>query len=194
MFEPIAAWTPTLAVAGADFYPHLAIPEWQNSVLVTSLKAGRLTALKLTEDGRSVLKEESYFNGWFGRMRDICISPDGRVFLATSNRDGRGTVRDGDDRIVEISAASTTNLSGLKTIPTLTAYPNPLSGNELSIQYTISSEAELIIYNQLGAELSREKLSPNQNQSSLTLPETSGIYFIKIQNKDGVSGTRVLKF
>lgn len=102
VFEPIAAWTPTLAVAGTDFYDNDAIPEWQNSLLVTSLKASRMVALKLSQDGRLVLQEESFFQNWYGRLRDICISPDGRVFLAVSNKDGRGTVRQGDDRIVEI--------------------------------------------------------------------------------------------
>jgi hypothetical protein len=91
-------------VAGADFYHLGGIPEWQNTLLVTSLKASQLTVLKLSQDGRTVLQEESFFTDWFGRLRDVCISPDGRVFLAVSNRDGRGTVRAGDDRIVEIAA------------------------------------------------------------------------------------------
>lgn len=102
--EPIAAWTPTLAVAGIDFYHHGGITEWRNSLLVTSLKESELTALRLSEDGRSVIQEVSFFDNWFGRLRDVCVSPDGRVFLAVSNRDGRGTVRAGDDRIVEIAS------------------------------------------------------------------------------------------
>jgi len=108
VMEPIAAWTPTLAVAGTDFYSHSAIPEWQNSLLVTSLKASSLAALKLSADGRSVVEEEIFFEDWFGRLRDICTSPDGRVFLAVSNRDGRGTVLPGDDRIVEIVSLNVT--------------------------------------------------------------------------------------
>jgi len=100
--EPIAAWTPTLAVAGTDYYNNNAIPEWKNSLLVTSLKAGKVVALKLHEDGRSVVQEEVFFENWWGRLRDICISPDGRIFIAVSNRDGRGTVHPGDDRIIEI--------------------------------------------------------------------------------------------
>ena len=194
VFEPLAAWTPTLAVAGTDYYPHAAIQEWQNSVLVTSLKAGRLVALKLSDDMRSVIKEEAFFSGWFGRMRDICISPDGRVFLATSNRDGRGTVRIGDDRIVEISAINTTSKIRLNTDPSLLVFPNPLSGKELSIEYTTNSDAVLIIYNPSGVEISRDLLSPNQNKISLSLPDASGVYFIKMINKTGVRGTKVLKF
>lgn len=194
VFEPIAAWTPTLAVAGTDFYPYSAIPEWQNSVLVTSLKAGRMTVLKLSEDGRSVVQEESFFNGWFGRLRDICISPDGRVFLAVSNRDNRGTLRAGDDRIVQIAVLSSAikNLRSLS--PILSVYPNPLSGNELNIEYASSSEAELIIYNQVGAELGRTSLSPTENRINLTLPDAPGVYIIKMLTKDGIHGTKVLKF
>jgi glucose/arabinose dehydrogenase len=102
--EPIAVWTPTLAVAGTEFYHQGSISEWHNSLLVTSLKASQLTALKLSQNGRTVIQEDSFFENWFGRLRDVCISPDGRVFLAVSNRDGRGTVKPGDDRIVEIAA------------------------------------------------------------------------------------------
>lgn len=102
--EPIAAWTPTAAVAGTDFYHVGGIPEWHNSLLVTTLKEAELLALQLSEDGKTVVGEDFYFDNWWGRLRDLCISPDGRVFLAVSNRDGRGTVRPGDDRIVEIAA------------------------------------------------------------------------------------------
>ena len=102
--EPIAAWTPTLAVAGTDFYHLGGITDWQNSLLVSSLKESELTVLRLSEDGRSVIQEDTFFDNWFGRLRDVCTAPDGRVFLAVSNRDGRGSAREGDDRIVEISS------------------------------------------------------------------------------------------
>ncbi len=194
VFEPIAAWTPTLAVAGTDFYPYSAIPEWQNSLLITSLKASMLTTLKLSEDGKSVVHEEAFFQDWFGRLRDICVSPDGRVFLAVSNRDGRGTVRTGDDRIVEIAVRNTTNNKSPGASPVFSVYPNPLSGNELTIEYTSASEAVLFIYNMAGAELSRNNLSPALNNLILTLPDGSGVYFIRMMNKDGIHGTKVLKF
>ena len=194
VFEPIAAWTPTLAVAGTDFYPYPIIPEWHKALLITSLKAGRVVALKLSEDGRSVVHEEAFFNGWFGRLRDICVSPDGRVFLAVSNRDGRGTVQAGDDRIVEIAPRKTTNQTPQYAKPNLWVYPNPLTGNELSIEYSTSSETVLIIYNQMGAELSRKSLSPAQNLTSITLPDLSGIYIIQMVNKGGATGTMILKY
>lgn len=100
--EPIRNWTPTLAVAGLDYYDADAIPFLKNSLLLTTLKERDLRQLKLSTDGRSIEEEVIYFDGVFGRLRDLCISPTGRVFIATSNRDGRGTPRTGDDRIIEL--------------------------------------------------------------------------------------------
>jgi aldose sugar dehydrogenase len=193
IYEPIVAWTPTLAVAGTDFYSHAAIPEWQNSLLVTSLKASRLVALKLSEDGRSIVNESVFFNGWYGRLRDLCISPDGRVFLAVSNRDGRGVVHEGDDRIVEFTVNSTTNHSELPASEGFSVYPNPLIGNELNVDYSIASEGVLVIYNLVGAEVSRNILFPSQNKAVISLPDASGVYFIKILSGNKIQGNKILK-
>jgi hypothetical protein len=38
----------------------------------------------------------------YGRLRVAVIGPDGYLYLATSNRDGRGTVNPGDDKIIRI--------------------------------------------------------------------------------------------
>ncbi|MBK6963103.1 MAG: PQQ-dependent sugar dehydrogenase [Bacteroidales bacterium] len=126
--EPLTAWTPTLAVAGIDFYNHMDIPEWQNSILMTTLKAGKLVSLRLSSDGLSVTEQADWFTGEWGRLRDICISPDGRVFLAVSNRDGRGTPVAGDDRIIEIKVAGPTGLSVQhKKSGIIKIIPNPVS-------------------------------------------------------------------
>jgi len=40
----------------------------------------------------------------FGRIRDVIVGPDGQsLFLTTSNRDGRGQVNHGDDRILQVT-------------------------------------------------------------------------------------------
>ncbi len=98
--EPIRAWTPTIAVAGVEYYDSPAIPAWRNSLLLATLKGG-LRRLQLAPDGRSVVGETTHYSS-LGRLRDICVSPEGRIFICTSNRDGRGSARDGDDRIVEV--------------------------------------------------------------------------------------------
>jgi aldose sugar dehydrogenase len=100
--EPLVTWTPTIAPAGGDFYVADLIPQWKGSLLFVSLKASALYRLTLSSDGRSVSARESLFGGQFGRLRDVLVGPDGAVYVATSNRDGRGSPASDDDRILRI--------------------------------------------------------------------------------------------
>lgn len=92
--EPIKAWTPTLAVSGMDFYNSNLIPQWKNSLLLATLKNSRLMQLKLNDTHTSVTETNEFFANEYGRMRDVCISPDGKVYICTSNG--------GNDKIVVV--------------------------------------------------------------------------------------------
>jgi glucose/arabinose dehydrogenase len=46
--------------------------------------------------------------GRYGRIRTVVKAPDGTLWVTTSNRDGRGSPRAGDDRIVALRVSSTT--------------------------------------------------------------------------------------
>ena len=93
--EPIKAWTPTIATCGLDYYNHDLIPQWKNSLLMATLKNSRLYQLKLNDTFSSISTTNEYFTNKYGRMRDICISPVGKVYICTSNG--------GNDKIIEIS-------------------------------------------------------------------------------------------
>lgn len=43
-----------------------------------------------------------FFAGQFGRIRDAVAAPDGSLWIVTNNTDGRGSPRDGDDRIIRV--------------------------------------------------------------------------------------------
>ncbi len=106
---PLAAWKPTAGVSGIEFYDHEAIPEWRGSILVTSLKNNehqgqRLHQLRLDDEGEKLVEVNSYLVNTFGRLREVMMSPDGRVFIFTSNRELNANrpkkERPGDDKLI----------------------------------------------------------------------------------------------
>ena len=45
----------------------------------------------------------AYFVGEYGRLRTVVVAPDGRLWVTTSNRDGRGAPAAQDDRILVVT-------------------------------------------------------------------------------------------
>jgi glucose/arabinose dehydrogenase len=95
--EPLFAWTPTTAVAGLDFYDHDLIPEWKNSLLLVTLKDATLVQLKLDKAGTKIAGTSEFFKREYGRLRDICVSPTGKVYISSSNGGN-------DDKIIQITS------------------------------------------------------------------------------------------
>ncbi len=63
-----------------------------------SLRGERLWRVPVTANG--VGKALDFFVGNYGRLRTVTAAPDGNLWVTTSNRDGRGDPREGDDRIL----------------------------------------------------------------------------------------------
>ena len=55
--------------------------------------------------GASLGTPRRMLSGRYGRIRTVPAAPDGTMWVATSNRDGRGSPRSGDDRIVAVRVA-----------------------------------------------------------------------------------------
>lgn len=67
---------------------------------LAALRGERVWAIYLDDDGPA--SATAWFEGEFGRIRDVVSGPDGTLWFVTNNTDGRGAPRDGDDRILEV--------------------------------------------------------------------------------------------
>jgi glucose/arabinose dehydrogenase len=73
------------------------------SLFFGGLRGEALLEAKL--DGAKVTAVKKHFLKQYGRIRTVRLGPDGMIYFTTSNRDGRGTVRTGDDKIFRINPA-----------------------------------------------------------------------------------------
>lgn len=78
-----------------------AIPQWEGDLIVAALRGERLWRIPL-RDGELDGDPEERYVGELGRLREVTQAPDGSLWLVTQNRDGRGSPREGDDRIVRV--------------------------------------------------------------------------------------------
>ncbi len=101
--EPLVNWTPTIAPSDIIWYDHPAIPEFQNTLLMTVLKNKMLVRFEFSEDGQSVTNQTEFFQYEWGRLRDICVSPDGKIYLATN---GNTWPSQPPNEIIELSNAN----------------------------------------------------------------------------------------
>lgn len=85
--------TDTWAPSGAAFY--------KGSIFFTGLRGQGLYEAVL--NGTKVVTLKKHFDHEYGRIRDVIVGPDGFLYIATSNLDGRGTPQDADDKIMRVN-------------------------------------------------------------------------------------------
>jgi glucose/arabinose dehydrogenase len=106
MRTPITFYTPAIAPSGTSFYRGQRFPRFTNNLFVAALRGTHLLRVVIDPSARRVTSQERLLDGKFGRMRDVISGPDGYLYFCTNNRDGRGTVSSGDDRIARLVPAS----------------------------------------------------------------------------------------
>ncbi len=84
---PLKFWTPTIGIAGLDYYNHPTVPEWKNTLLAVSMKGQSLQVMNLSTSGSAIEAAQVFLFKRFGRLRDLCVAKNGDIFLGTSNND-----------------------------------------------------------------------------------------------------------
>jgi len=94
----------TWAPSGCDFCTSSDFPELNGCLLFAALRGTALHVVRFDGDEMLPVKHFRVFRGTYGRLRDVRQGPDGALYVLTSNRDGRGTPRSGDDRVLVIGS------------------------------------------------------------------------------------------
>ena len=93
---PITVWSPAIAPSGLGFFG--------GNVFVGGLRGQQLRLVEIERAGSGYRAggERALFKEELGRIRAVASGPDGTLYFATSNWDGRGDPRELDDRILRL--------------------------------------------------------------------------------------------
>lgn len=92
--------SPVLQSGGRDTWAPAGLVYNNGSLFFTGLRGEALYEAKINKD--NTVNLTVHHKKEFGRLRAITVGPDGALYISTSNRDGRGRAKDGDDKLIRI--------------------------------------------------------------------------------------------
>ncbi|MFJ4536359.1 PQQ-dependent sugar dehydrogenase [Streptomyces tibetensis] len=92
--NPVDQWT--TAEASPSGIAHA-----EGSIWMAGLRGKRLWRIPLNGTAASA-EPQAFLEGEYGRLRTVVAAGGDKLWLVTSNTDGRGSPKDGDDRILEL--------------------------------------------------------------------------------------------
>ncbi|MBI2888018.1 MAG: PQQ-dependent sugar dehydrogenase [Chloroflexi bacterium] len=99
----LLTFNPAVAPSGAVFYQSDTLWAWRGDFFFATLTGESLRRVSFQgPDFRLVKQQEPLFHQEYGRLRDVVQGPEGALYFATNNRDGRGRPDPQDDRILRI--------------------------------------------------------------------------------------------
>jgi len=101
--DPLITFTPAIAPASGHFYTGDVFPELENYFLMGGLVGTDIYFAEFSESNPNQIIKTGKLGLEVGRIRDITTGPDGAIYFVTSNQDGRGNPRQGDDTLYRLT-------------------------------------------------------------------------------------------
>jgi len=192
--------------SGMDVYQSTAIPGWNNSLLITTLKGGKLVRLKLNAAGDAITGDTFNYFKAANRYRDLAISTDGtKIYLAVdSNSITSGPSATNPQVSTNRGSILEFTYTGGATMPlrlrnnnspeqkkhVIAIYPNP-AGNSVTVD--LDKNMRRPYRYQLYDVSGRMVLENTTDKNTFRIDVTSlkrGVYIIRLYNGFGVEFDR----
>jgi len=188
---------PNVAPPSIEVYESDAIPSWKGSLLIPSLKRGRIYRLKLNADGTAIEGDTIQHFYTPNRYRDIALDPDGKSFYILTDESGNvsdlsGTRRATPNRrnpsaILKFTLDEASTTSSVHTSPVFRAWPNP-SDDELYVDLLLerSTPSNATLLNMTGqAVVAEQELGLGRNVIRLA-SLAAGTYVLRVVSSGDV--------
>lgn len=93
--------TPKIHSGANDTWAPGDIEYFKGKLFFTGLRGESIYELSIENSIITDIKK--HFTSEFGRLRAIRLGPDGYLYITTSNRDDRGDIQEGDDKLIKIN-------------------------------------------------------------------------------------------
>ncbi len=185
---------PNVAPSSIGIYEADAIESWKNSLLVTSLKRGRVYRLKLDDSGYDLIGDTTEIFYTKNRYRDIVVDPNGEAFYIITDDSGRTsglsglTVADGLDHpgnILKFTWQKPSSTEDPKIEPAFEVWPNPVSDKvfvQLNGLRKGDYNAELVnLTGQIVKDFGKLEFDKNEMEVGELSP---GVYVLRIYSQE----------
>ncbi len=191
---------PNIAPSSLGIYESDEIAEWKNSLLITSLKKGRIYRLKLNSDGTAVESDATQHFYTQNRYRDIVTDPDGKSFYIITDGSGKTADASGMNVVTSMKnpgailkftydnalAVKDSNLESFLKI-----WPNPAT-DEFNIELNLDKDVKGELINSLGQVVQRiDKFKSGINKFKVA-NYPKGVYFLKLVSNTHSFQKRIL--
>ncbi|WP_108739955.1 glucose/sorbosone family PQQ-dependent dehydrogenase [Flavobacterium faecale] len=203
---------PTVAPAGMDIYEKGLIPGWGNSLLVTTLKRGRIyrAAIDASGNGFNAIADpeadgtnDDFEELWYtqNRYRDIVAAPDGITFYIITDSSGSTSGPSNNNSIsiqnpgiiIKVKYTRVTlGATAFESSKEVVLTPNPAKNDfKISFDSTKMQFQKLQIIDTNG-RITKEVVSPKSNQSISINEIANGLYFVNLLDENGNKTTKKL--